>query len=289
MAKSGAARGVAFVTGASRGIGRATALALAAKGFDCVLAARSVTGSEVHEYSPDQRRSLRRAMPGSLEETAALVRERGSKALVLRLDLLDPSSIDEVAARTLGAFGGVELLVNNAIYQGPGIMDRVLALDPARVDDILRGNVASPLRLVQHFLPGMLERKRGAIVNLVSAAGMSDPPVPPERGGWGFAYGASKAALLRMAGCLAVEHAGSGVSFFNLEPGLILTESMRVQGLTEDLLASVGGGAPPEVPAAVIAWLASDPAAAEWHGKTVHAQALYKKLGLGGRPPKEVT
>ena len=99
----------------------------------------------------------------------------------------------------------------------------------------------------------------------------------PERGGWGFAYGASKAALIRMAGCLAVEHAGSGVAFFNLEPGLILTESMRVQGLTEDLLASVGGG---EVPAAVIAWLATDPAAAEWHGKTVHAQPLYKKLGL---------
>ena len=282
-------RGVAFVTGASRGIGRASALALAECGFDCVLAARSVTGSEVHEYSPDQRRSLRRAMPGSLTETAEAVRERGREALVLRVDLLDVSSIDQAAARTLEVFGGIELLVNNAIYQGPGIMDRVLALDPLRVDDILRGNLSSQLRLVQHFLPGMLERRRGAIVNLVSAAGMSDPPVPPERGGWGFAYGASKAALIRMAGCLAVEHAGSGVSFFNLEPGLILTESMRVQGLTEDLLASVGGGAPPDVPAAVIAWLASEPAAAEWHGKTVHAQALYKKLGLGGRPLEEAT
>ena len=282
-------RGVAFVTGASRGIGRATALALAERGFDCALAARSVTGSEVHEYSPDQRRSLRRAMPGSLAETAAVVRERGREALVLRLDLLDPASVDAAAAQALAAFGGIELLVNNAIYQGPGIMDRVLALDPARVEDILRGNLSSQLRLVQHFLPGMLERKRGAIVNLVSAAGMSDPPVPPERGGWGFAYGASKAALIRMAGCLAVEHAGSGVSFFNLEPGLILTESMRVQGLTEDLLASVGGGAPPEVPAAVIAWLACDPGALAWHGKTVHAQALYKKLGLGGHPPEEAT
>ena len=280
MALSGAARRVAFVTGASRGIGRATALALAVRGFDCVLAARSVTGREVHEYSPDQRRSLRRAMPGSLEETAAAVRERGREALVLRLDLLDPGSIDQAAARALEVFGGIELLVNNAIYQGPGIMDRVLSLDPARVEDILRGNLSSPLRLVQHFLPGMLERKRGAIVNLVSAAGMSDPPVAPERGGWGFAYGASKAALIRMAGCLAVEHAGSGVCFFNLEPGLILTESMRVQGLTEDLLASVGGGAAPELPAAVIAWLATDPGAAAWHGKTVHAQPLAKQLGL---------
>ena len=274
-------RGVDLVTGASRGIGRATALALAAKGFDCVIAARTVTGSEVHEYSPDRRRSLRRTMPGSLEETATLVRESGREAAVVRLDLLDAASLEAAADRALAAFGRVDLLVNNAIYQGPGIMDRVLDTDCERVDEILRANVTSPLRLVQRMLPPMLERRRGAIVNLVSAAGMGDPPVPPERGGWGFAYGASKAALIRMAGCLAVEHADSGVSFFNLEPGLILTESMRVQGLTEDLLASVGGGAPPEVPAAVIAWLASDPGAAAWHGKTVHAQPLYAKLGLG--------
>jgi len=276
-------RRVAFVTGASRGIGRATALALAAHGFDCVVAARTVTGSEVHEYSPDARRSLRRAMPGSLEETAALVRERGREAAVVRLDLLDASSVEAAAEGALAAFGHVDLLVNNAIYQGPGLMDRVLATDPAHADQILRANVTSPLRLVQRLLPAMLERTSGAIVNLVSAAGMGDPPVPPEKGGWGFAYGASKAALIRMAGCLAVEHAGSGVSFFNLEPGLILTESMRAQGLTEDLLASIGGGAPPEVPAAVIAWLATDPGAGAWHGKTVHAQPLYAKLGL--RPP----
>jgi len=273
-------RRTAFVTGASRGIGRATALALAEHGFDCALAARSVTGQEVHEYSPDRRRSLRRAMPGSLAETAALVRERGREALVLRLDLLEPASLDAAVAGALEAFGAIDVLVNNAIYQGPGIMDRLLDTDPGRLEDILRGNVTSQLRLVQRLLPGMLERKRGAIVNLVSAAGMSDPPQPPERGGWGFAYGASKAALIRMAGCLAVEHAGSGVQFFNLEPGLILTESMRVQGLTEDLLASVGGGAPPEVPAAVIAWLVTDPGGAAWHGKTVHAQPLAKQLGL---------
>jgi NAD(P)-dependent dehydrogenase (short-subunit alcohol dehydrogenase family) len=273
-------RRVAFVTGASRGIGRATALALAAKGFDCVLAARSVTGREVHEYSPDRRRSLRRAMPGHLEETADAVRERGREALVVRLDLLDAASVDAAAEQALAAWGAVDLLVNNAIYQGPGIMDRVLDTEPARMEEILRGNVTSQLRLVQRLLPGMLARGRGAIVNLVSAAGLSDPPAPPERGGWGFAYGASKAALIRMAGCLAVEHAGSGVAFFNLEPGLILTESMRVQGLTEDLLASVGGGAAPELPAAVIAWLATDPGAAAWHGKTVHAQPLAKQLGL---------
>jgi NAD(P)-dependent dehydrogenase (short-subunit alcohol dehydrogenase family) len=276
----GAPRGVAFVTGASRGIGRATALALAEHGFDCAVAARSVTGQEVHEYSPDSRRSLRRAMPGSLEETAVAVEERGRRALVLRLDLLEPASVDAAATEALAHFGAVDLLVNNAIYQGPGIMDRLLETDIGRLDDILRGNVTSQLRLVQRFLPAMLERAGGAIVNLVSAAGLSDPLAPPDRGGWGFAYGASKAALIRMAGCLAVEHSDAGVSFFNLEPGLVLTESMRVQGLTEDLLASVGGGVAPELPAAVIAWLATDPGASAWQGQTVHAQALARELGL---------
>jgi hypothetical protein len=107
---------------------------------------------------------------------------------------------------------------------------------------------------------------------------MSDPP--PGSGAWGFAYGASKAALIRMAGVLAAEHAGCGVSFFNLEPGLVLTESMREQGLTEALVAQVGGGAPPEVPAAVIAWLATSSDAAQWHGRTIHAQPACAELGL---------
>jgi hypothetical protein len=109
---------------------------------------------------------------------------------------------------------------------------------------------------------------------------MSDPPVPPERGGWGWAYGGSKAALIRLGGCLAVEHAGAGVAFYSVDPGLVLTESMREQGLTEDLVAAIGGGAPPEVPDAVIAWLATDPAAERWHGQVLHAQELCRDLAL---------
>ena len=272
-------RPVAFVTGASRGIGKATALALATHGFDVVISARSVSGGEQHEYSPSARRSLHRAMPGSLAETAALLRERGTEVRIVPMDLLDRESTRAAARAALAAFGRIDVLVNNAIYQGPGVMDALLTLDLAHVDRVLLGNVTHQLLIVQEVLPQMLVRRSGAIVNLVSAAGMSDPP--PGSGAWGFAYGASKAALIRMAGVLAAEHAGAGVSFFNLEPGLVLTESMREQGLTEQLLKAVpGGGAPPEVPAAVIAWLVTNPAAAKWHGKTIHAQPACKELAL---------
>jgi len=272
-------RRVAMVTGASRGIGRATSLALAEKGFDLVVAARTVTGSEVHEYSPRKDHSLERAMPGTLEETASEIRRRGREACVVRLDLLDRRSVVAAADSALEAFGHVDLLVNNAIYQGPGIMDRVLDVELDSAEKVFLGNVIHQLLLVQRLLPPMLERKSGAIVNLVSAAGMGDPPAPPESGGWGFVYGASKAALIRMAGSLAVEHRDSGVGFFGVEPGLILTESMRVLGLDEQLAKNFGG-APPEVPAAVIAWLATDPAAQEWHGKTLHAQEVALRRGL---------
>jgi NAD(P)-dependent dehydrogenase (short-subunit alcohol dehydrogenase family) len=270
---------VAFVTGASRGIGKATALALAERGYDLAISARTVTGAEQHEYSPTARRSLRRAMPGSLDETAQLARERGAAVHALPMDLLDRESTRSAARAALAAFGRVDVLVNNAIYQGPGVMDRALALDLEHVSRVFLGNVTHQLLVVQEILPHMLARKSGAIVNLVSAAGMGDPP--PGSGAWGFAYGASKAALIRMAGVLASEHAGAGVSFFNLEPGLVLTESMREQGLSEELLKAVpGGGAPPAVPAAVIAWLATSPDAAKWHAKTIHAQAAAKELRL---------
>ncbi len=273
-------RPIAFVTGASRGIGKAASLALAESGYDVVLTARSVAGGEVHEYSPTSARTLQRAMPGNLEETAAGVRERGGRALVVRLDLMQRDSIDAAVDRALSEWGRIDLLLNNAIYQGPGLLDRVLALELGQVEAVFRGNVTHQLVLIQRVLPAMLERKQGVIINMVSAAGMGDPPVPPERGGWGWAYGASKAAFIRLGGSLAVEHAGSGVAFYSVDPGLVLTESMREQGLTEDLVAAIGGGAPPTVPAAVIAWLATDPAAARWHGKTLHAQELCRDLRL---------
>nr|WP_235015383.1 SDR family oxidoreductase [Oceanicoccus sp. KOV_DT_Chl] len=101
----------------------------------------------------------------------------------------------------------------------------------------------------------------------------------PEKGGWGFAYSSSKAAFMRMVGCLHVEHKNSGIHFFNVEPGFIVTENMLEKGLVDDR-AEMFGGAPPTVPAAVIAWLATAADAEQFQGQTISAQKHCLKYQL---------
>ena len=276
-------RPVAFVTGASRGIGAATALALAAKGYDLALAARTVHEGEQHEHGDAAGDA---PLPGSLDATAARVRASGARALPLRLDLLEPASIDAAVREAEAQLGPIDALVNNAIVQLPGMMARVLDTPLGALSRVLEGNVVAQLQLVQRVLPGMLRRGRGAIVNLVSASGAMDPPAPTGEGGWGFAYSASKAAFMRLTGVLAVEHKGSGVRFFDVEPGFVLTELMQQSQLRAGF-AEQWGGAPPQVPAAVIAWLLTDPKAETWHGRMVSAQKLCKELGLVEGWPKK--
>jgi NAD(P)-dependent dehydrogenase (short-subunit alcohol dehydrogenase family) len=158
-------------------------------------------------------------------------------------------------------------------------MDRFLDLDLAVVETMFQANLFAQIHLTQRVLPDMLERGAGTVINLVSNAGLHDPPAPAGKGGWGFAYAATKAAFHRMVGILAVEHANRGVQFFNVEPGFVITEAMQLNDPAGELSKRFMG-APPAVPAAVIAWLASNPAAAEWNGKTVFAQKLCLQLGL---------
>ena len=264
------ARKVAFVTGASRGIGRASALALAEKGFDVAVSARTMTEGNTADGRP---------LPGSVETTAAEVRARGREALALRADLLDPKSLTDALETTLREWGHIDLLLNNGIYTGPGSMTHFLLLDLAEVETMFRANVFAQIFLTQRVLPGMIERDTGTVINMVSAAGLSAPPAPAGSGGWGYAYGASKAAFHRMAGVLAIEHPSPGLRFFNLEPGFVVTEAMKFND-PDGAMGARFGGAPPEVPATVVAWLATDPAAPEWNGRTVFAQKLCLKLGL---------
>jgi len=276
---------IAFVTGASRGIGKATALALARKGFDVVVTARTLEEGEAFEHG--SRESEVKALPGSLRATAAAIEALGRRALPIRLDLLDLDSIDAAVEATLAAWGRIELLVNNGIYQGPGIMSPVEELTRRQMQDLFQGNVFSQVHLIQRVLPQMLARANGCIVNVVSESGMRDPPGPIGKGGWGFAYSASKAAFIRLAGVLRVEYAQTPLRFFNMEPGFVITETMRLRPDME-AFAALYGGAPPEAPAEVVAWLATDPGASALNGQTVFAQkhALAHALVPDWRKPR---
>ncbi len=263
-------RKVAFVTGASRGIGRASCVALAKRGWDIVVTARTVEEGASADGRP---------LPGSIESTAAAVRAEGREALPIRLDLLDSESIDSAVDQVHSQWGRVDLLLNNGIYTGPGPMVLFLDLEPEMVETLFRGNLFSQIQLTQRVLPEMLERGSGCVINMVSGSGLSDPPAPANQGGWGFAYGASKAAFHRMVGVLAVEHAGSGVSFVNVEPGFVMTEAMKLND-PDGAIQKRFKPAPPSVPAAVIAWIAEDGGAEELNGRTAMAQKICLERNL---------
>jgi NAD(P)-dependent dehydrogenase (short-subunit alcohol dehydrogenase family) len=265
----------AFVTGASRGIGAESAVALARSGFDVVITARTAIEGERHDHVGKVT-----ALPGSLEATAQAIRREGQKALVLKADILDETMMLDAASEALAEFGTVDLLFNNAVYQGEGNLSPVLDVGRSRVEAIMQGNFYTPLALVKALLPKMLERGQGTIINMVSYTAFNDPPAPADQGGWGFAYPASKAALARMAGSLRVEHPDSGLRCYNLEPGTVFTEVMRIAGITEELLKRYKAVSPAAI-AGVVAWLAENEPSIEWLAEdALRGPALAKQLGL---------
>jgi NAD(P)-dependent dehydrogenase (short-subunit alcohol dehydrogenase family) len=269
---------IAFVTGASRGIGKAIAVHLSRAGFDVAITARTVAEGEEREHSSTLRRSDTSALPGSLSATAGLVVEAGRRALVVPADLTDRGSMAAAASTVLADWGPVDVLVNNGRYIGPGHMDRFEDTPLDLLDRHLEANVMGPLVLTKLLLPAMLSRGSGVIVNITSGAGYHDPPAPAGEGGWGLGYAISKGALHRIAGVLALELGPRGIRAYNVQPGFIATERMA-----HDMGAfgfDATAAAPPDVVGAVVAWLVTDPAAVEPNGRNVEAQEVCRALHL---------
>ncbi|MRI33819.1 hypothetical protein EOPP23_12565 [Endozoicomonas sp. OPT23] len=271
----------AFVTGSSRGIGKAAAMALAEAGFDIIISARTVKAGDSHHSIP---------VPGSLEETAAEIKALGREVLLVPMDLTSFDSINNAWNQVIEQWGRVDVLVNNAVYQGGGTTDLVEDLTQDNAETLFRGNVISPLILTQNAVAHMRENGRGGrIINMVSESATKTPVLPVNNGGWSFAYAASKAAIERLVPMLKVELKEDNIKVFNCEPGFIFTEFMKEKGMDESY-ARQYGGAPVTVPAKVIAWLAtSDEAAEEFHGTLCSAQrtALKKQLHPDWRPEKK--
>jgi len=259
-------RPIAFVTGASRGIGKATAIDLAAAGFDVAVSARTMVDGTARLETDSSV-----VVPGGLDTTLALIERSGAHGLAVPMDLLDRPSVLGAAATVLERFGRVDVLVNNAIYQGPGVLARFEHLTEDELHRIIEGNVLAHLALIRCLLPQMLERGGGTIVNVISATAYTDPTAKVGEGGWSLGYAMSKAAFARVTPLLHVELAERGLRVFSVDPGFTITERMEAAGVV-GLYSRTARGTTPAVIARAIRWLVTDSGADELRGKVVVAQ-----------------
>jgi 3-oxoacyl-[acyl-carrier protein] reductase len=257
---------VAVVTGATRGIGRATARVLGGCGARLVLVGRS-TGEHPN-----------RVLPGTLEEVGDELGAEGVDVTTVEADLGSPDDTQRIVEATLGSFGRCDVLVNNAAFMPSG---PILEMPSRRWLSVLRINAVAPLQLIQAFAPGMLERRWGRVLNVSSGASTGAPPDL-------FMYGSSKAILDRLTTDLHEEAGGGGVAFNAVRVGAVATEQWHYSNNT-GILERQGTGHLAEVfdPADVaeaFAWLILQPS--EWSGRVLSFDDLIELGAL--RPPTAV-
>jgi len=261
---------IALVTGASRGIGRATAIALAKQGYDVAVSARSLGKGALHEHQVVAADGT--ALTGDLEATAMAVEALGRKAWRVPLDLLSEESIRQAVDQVTRECGRIDVLVNNAIYQGADLNLPFLELTGDTLERVGRGYVSGPLLVTQGIARLMIDQGSGVIVNITSGAGESNPPVAAAKGGWGYAYGAGKAAVSRLAGVINVELGSKGLRAYTVNPGVVTTEALKATIGDKGIAALGGHAAPADVPAEVIRWLAHEDTQGRHTRHTIQAQ-----------------
>jgi NAD(P)-dependent dehydrogenase (short-subunit alcohol dehydrogenase family) len=201
---------VAFITGASRGIGRNIALELAGQGASIVVAART----------EDQSQSR---LPGTIYTVAQEIEALGTGARVLpvRCNVADDGSVSEAVEKALSEFGGIDALINNA-----GVQARapIAELEVRRWDLILRINLRGAFICTKLILPHMIQRRTGTIINISSARAERGSP-------GGAAYSISKRGMELMVEALAEEVREYGIKAFALAPQkAVITEGARTLG-----------------------------------------------------------
>jgi NAD(P)-dependent dehydrogenase (short-subunit alcohol dehydrogenase family) len=271
---------VVFVTGASRGIGAATAIAFAKAGWRVVIAARTLHHQQAQSHQ--LRYTDGQLLRGSLTDTAQAIQACGAQVLMQSMDLMDAQSMDAAIDHALQHFGRIDVLINNAVYQDREVNAMLLDLDDDALQRSLVGNVVAPFHLAKKVLPHMMAQGGGKIINVGSGAGQYDPPMAANQGGWGFAYGASKAGMGRLAGCINREWGHKGILAFSVNPGFVNTEAAQATLGLDAELSKKYGATTPEAIAASLLWLVSDASAAELTQKPnlIDLQALIKTKAL---------
>jgi 3-oxoacyl-[acyl-carrier protein] reductase len=225
---------VALVTGASRGIGRAIALALATEGAKVVVNyARSSTAAE---------------------EIVATITAEGGQALALQADVSQSDQVDALISGTLEAFGRIDILVNNAGITRDTLLLRMKLEDWQAVIDL---NLTGVFLCTKAVAKGMLKQRSGRIINIASVAGQMGNPGQAN-------YSAAKAGVIGFTKTVAKEMASRGVTVNAVAPGFIETDMTGDLPNTEEILKFIplGRFGKPEDIAGMVRFLAADPAAA---------------------------
>jgi NAD(P)-dependent dehydrogenase (short-subunit alcohol dehydrogenase family) len=243
----------AFITGAARGIGAATALALARRSISPVLAVRD---------------------PSSAQYVAASVRELGVACTVVACDVADAASVQAAIAQTMQERGRLDIVVNNAGQIDP--IGHVAETAPGQWARAITVNLVGCYHVAHASLPWLM-RNGGVIVNL--STGAAHTP----REGWS-AYCSSKAGLAMFTRCLALEYTAHGISVYGLQPGLVDTDMqgrIRGSGMNEISRVPREKLAPPDRSAQLIAWLADErPGDLAGQDLTVNDAPLMARAGL---------
>jgi 3-oxoacyl-[acyl-carrier protein] reductase len=246
---------VAFVTGGSRGLGRADALTLARAGADVVVAdllVESELSEETDRYGALATVARQQGLVHT-EETVEEIRGLGRRAFAVRCDVTDRAQVDAAVARTVEELGSLDILVNNA-----GTLDHVGRFanqSPELWERDLRVNLTGAFNCAQAAWPHMTGRGWGRIVNMSSVAGTL--------GGFGQAsYSTTKAGLLGLTKTLAMEGARHGITCNAIVPGVIGTEAFHMANaaMNERIVARTAlkrPGEPQEI-ANAVAFLCSD-------------------------------
>jgi 3-oxoacyl-[acyl-carrier protein] reductase len=264
---------IALVTGASRGIGRAIALALADAGADVAVADVHPQRFEGERY---YRLRSRVSGPDEDEPTTDAVAGLGRRSIELQLDVADPDSVEAAVERCTQQLGAPDVLVNNA-----GIVNNIAAIsamDPAAWDHELRVNLTGMFHTVRAAVPAMAERGWGRVVNISSIAAVVPGQGQP-------AYAASKAGVLGFTRAVAQEYGPGGVTANAILPGLIATPLVRSMPahLRDHHIARtpVGRLGEPADIGALAAFLAS-PAASFVTGQAICCDGGVTDAALGG-------
>ena len=209
---------VALVTGADSGIGRAVALAYAREGADVAI-------SYLNEHD-------------DAKETERLVTAAGRRAVLIPGDLADASTCDRVIKTAVDAFGRIDILVNNAAFQGKAV-DKLEEIDDERVEKTFQVNIIAMFRLVRRALPHM--KPGSAIINVASIQAYQPSTQILD-------YAATKGAIVTFTKGLAQEVVKRGIRANVIAPGPVWTPII-VQSFPKEKVDKFGEGAPMERPA----------------------------------------